>query len=62
VARLRAALDDDLDAPGARTALDDLATALLDDRGGASASNDQRAPQVLADLAKLCGIDLDRPL
>jgi L-cysteine:1D-myo-inositol 2-amino-2-deoxy-alpha-D-glucopyranoside ligase len=60
--RLRAALDDDLDAPGARAVLDDLATALLDERGGAAARNDPRAPQALADLARLCGIDLDRPL
>jgi hypothetical protein len=42
--------------------LDELATALLDERGGAGARNDAGAPKALADLAKLCGIDLDRPL
>lgn len=60
--RLRAALDDDLDAPAARAALEELARAVLaagigSDGGG----GDESAPAALRDLAGLCGIELDRP-
>jgi len=53
--RLRAALDDDLDAPTARRVLVDLADAI---RGGGT---DPSAPTVLAELGALCGVRLDRP-
>jgi L-cysteine:1D-myo-inositol 2-amino-2-deoxy-alpha-D-glucopyranoside ligase len=55
-ARVRAALDDDLDAPGALEALDDLASAVL------SGGSDANAPVVLRELAALVGVDLTRPL
>ena len=54
--RVRDALDDDLDAPAALDALDDLASAVLS--GGSDAS----APDVLRELGMLVGVDLDRPL
>ena len=54
-ARVRAALDDDLDAPGARAALVDLANAIT--AGG----DDPTAPTMLAELGALVGIRLDRP-
>jgi L-cysteine:1D-myo-inositol 2-amino-2-deoxy-alpha-D-glucopyranoside ligase len=54
--RVRAALDDDLDAPRALDALDDLASAILS--GGSDAS----APVVLRQLGMLVGVDLSRPL
>jgi len=54
-ARVRAALDDDLDAPGARAALIDLAHAI--NAGG----DDTTASTVLAELGALVGIRLDRP-
>jgi L-cysteine:1D-myo-inositol 2-amino-2-deoxy-alpha-D-glucopyranoside ligase len=54
--RVRDALDDDLDAPAALDALDDLASAVLS--GGSDAS----APDVLRELGALVGVDLDRPL
>lgn len=54
-ARVRAALDDDLDAPRARAALADLAAAIT--AGG----DDPTAPTVLAELGALVGIRLDRP-
>ncbi len=54
-ARLRHALDDDLDAPGARAVLLELADAIL--AGG----DDPRAPSVLRELGALCGVALDRP-
>ena len=54
--RVRDALDDDLDAPRALEALDDLASAVLS--GGADAS----APGVLRELGQLLGIDLTRPV
>jgi L-cysteine:1D-myo-inositol 2-amino-2-deoxy-alpha-D-glucopyranoside ligase len=54
-ARARAALDDDLDAPKALEALDDLASAIL------SGGDDPSAPQVLRELGALLGIALDRP-
>jgi L-cysteine:1D-myo-inositol 2-amino-2-deoxy-alpha-D-glucopyranoside ligase len=55
-ARVRAAIDDDLDAPRALAALDDLASAVL------SGGSDTTAPAVLRELGALLGIDLDRPL
>ena len=54
--RLRAALDDDLDAPTALQTLEDLADAI--NAGG----DDPSAPTVLAELGALCGVRLDRPL
>src|SRR3954469_5776065 len=53
-ARVRAAIDDDLDAPKALEALDDLASAVL------SGGTDTTAPAVLCGLAALLGIDLTR--
>jgi L-cysteine:1D-myo-inositol 2-amino-2-deoxy-alpha-D-glucopyranoside ligase len=50
--RVRAALDDDLDAPRALDALDDLASAIL------SGGSHPEAPAVLAELAHLLGLDL----
>jgi L-cysteine:1D-myo-inositol 2-amino-2-deoxy-alpha-D-glucopyranoside ligase len=55
-ARVRAALDDDLDAPTALEALDDLASAVL------SGGDDSSAPVVLRELGDLLGVDLRRPL
>jgi L-cysteine:1D-myo-inositol 2-amino-2-deoxy-alpha-D-glucopyranoside ligase len=54
--RVRAALDDDLDAPRALDALDDLASAVL------SGGDDSSAPVVLRELGALLGIDLTRPV
>ena len=54
-ARVREALDDDLDVPRAVDALDDLASAVLS--GGSS----PEAPRVLVELALLLGLDLSRP-
>jgi L-cysteine:1D-myo-inositol 2-amino-2-deoxy-alpha-D-glucopyranoside ligase len=54
--RLRAALDNDLDAPRAVEALDDLASAIL------SGGDDTSAHEVLCELGQLLGLDLDRPL
>ena len=54
--RVRDALDDDLDSPGALEALDDLASAVLS--GGTDAS----APVVLRELGLLLGVDLSRPI
>jgi L-cysteine:1D-myo-inositol 2-amino-2-deoxy-alpha-D-glucopyranoside ligase len=53
-AQLRAALDNDLDAPRARDTLQQLASAIL--AGGP----DDSAPSVLVELSALCGIDLTR--
>ena len=53
-ARVRAALDDDLDVPRAVDALDDLASAVLS--GGSST----KAPGALLELAGLLGLDLTR--
>jgi L-cysteine:1D-myo-inositol 2-amino-2-deoxy-alpha-D-glucopyranoside ligase len=53
--RFRAALDDDLDTPKALDALDDLASAVL------SGSGDATAPDVLAELSALVGVDLRGP-
>ena len=55
-ARVRAAIDDDLDSPSALEALDDLASAVL------SGGRDPSAPAVLHELGALLGIDLSRPL
>jgi L-cysteine:1D-myo-inositol 2-amino-2-deoxy-alpha-D-glucopyranoside ligase len=55
-ARVRAAIDDDLDAPRALEALDDLASAVL------SGGDDASAPDVLCELGDLLGLDLTRPL
>jgi L-cysteine:1D-myo-inositol 2-amino-2-deoxy-alpha-D-glucopyranoside ligase len=55
-ARVRAALDDDLDAPRALEALDDLASAIL------SGGDDPGAIRVLRELGALIGVDLDRPI
>lgn len=55
--QLRAALDDDLDAPAARAVLEELARAILAD----GTDNGESAPAALRELAGLCGIELDRP-
>jgi L-cysteine:1D-myo-inositol 2-amino-2-deoxy-alpha-D-glucopyranoside ligase len=55
-ARVRAALDDDLDAPRAVEALDDLASAVL------SGGDDTSGPVVLHELGELLGLDLTPPL
>jgi L-cysteine:1D-myo-inositol 2-amino-2-deoxy-alpha-D-glucopyranoside ligase len=52
-ARVRDALDDDLDAPRALEALDDLASAIL------SGGDDPTAPIVLRQLGALIGVPLD---
>ena len=54
--RVRDAIDDDLDAPHALEALDDLASAIL------SGGSDANAPAVLCELGSLLGVDLKRPL
>jgi len=54
--RVRAALDDDLDAPKALEAIDDLASAVL------SGGHDTSAPRALRDLGRLVGLDLERPV
>jgi L-cysteine:1D-myo-inositol 2-amino-2-deoxy-alpha-D-glucopyranoside ligase len=56
-AEVRAALDDDLDAPRARRALVALAEAIVD----ANAPTRFDASSGLRDLAMLCGVDLTRP-
>jgi len=55
-ARVRAALDDDLDAPRALDALADLADAIL------SGGTDTSAPGALRELGALVGVNLDRPV
>jgi len=55
--RVHEALDDDLDAPAARDALDELARGIL-----AGAGVHDQAPGALRDVAAQCGIDLDKPL
>jgi L-cysteine:1D-myo-inositol 2-amino-2-deoxy-alpha-D-glucopyranoside ligase len=54
--RVRDAIDDDLDAPRALEALDDLASAIL------SGGSDTSAPGVLRELGSLLGVDLARRL
>lgn len=56
--RVRAALDDDLDAPTALEALDDLASAILSD---GSEGSDSTAVQELYKLSALIGVDLSTP-
>src|SRR6185503_18060432 len=51
--QVRAAIDDDLDAPRALEALDDMASAIL------SGGDDTSAPAALRDLAALIGVDLE---
>ncbi len=53
--RVRAALDDDLDAPRALEALGELADAVL------SGGGDPSAPVVLCELGRLLGVDLESP-
>jgi L-cysteine:1D-myo-inositol 2-amino-2-deoxy-alpha-D-glucopyranoside ligase len=53
---VRNALDNDLDAPRAIEALDDLASAVL------SGGSDPSAPAVLCELGSLLGLDLTRPV
>lgn len=55
-ARVRQALDDDLNAPKALEAVDDLASAIL------SGGPFDDAPAVLRELADLLGVDLARPV
>ncbi|MGH9026843.1 MAG: cysteine--tRNA ligase [Acidimicrobiia bacterium] len=54
--RVRDALDDDLNAPRALEALDDLASAVL------SGGSDTNAPATLTELGTLLGIDLTQPI
>ena len=53
--RVRAAIDDDLNAPRALEALDDLASAVL------SGGDDPEGPAVLRELGRLVGVDLEQP-
>jgi L-cysteine:1D-myo-inositol 2-amino-2-deoxy-alpha-D-glucopyranoside ligase len=55
-ARVRDAIDDDLDTPRAIEALDDLASAIL------SGGDDLSAIEVLCELGSLLGLDLTRPI
>jgi len=55
-ARVRDAIDDDLDAPRALDALGELADAIL------SGGTDPTAPAVLTELAALIGVDITRPI
>jgi L-cysteine:1D-myo-inositol 2-amino-2-deoxy-alpha-D-glucopyranoside ligase len=55
-ARVRAAIDDDLDAPRALETLDDMASAIL------SGGDDESAPAALRELAALIGVDLETPV
>jgi hypothetical protein len=53
---VRAAIDDDLDAPRALDALDDFASAIL------SGGDDPSAHAGLCELGNLLGVDLERPI
>ncbi|HEU5301941.1 MAG TPA: cysteine--tRNA ligase [Acidimicrobiia bacterium] len=53
-ARVRAAIDDDLNAPRALEALDDLASAVL------SGGEDPAGPAVLRELGRLIGVELEQ--
>jgi len=53
--RVRDAIDNDLDAPSALEAIDDLASAIL------SGGDDPTATTVLAELGTLLGVDVHRP-
>jgi len=55
--RIHDALDNDLDAPSARTALLELAEAIVSRDGDGFP-----APEALREAAALCGLDLTRPL
>jgi L-cysteine:1D-myo-inositol 2-amino-2-deoxy-alpha-D-glucopyranoside ligase len=55
-ARVRDAIDDDLDAPRALDALGELADAIL------SGGTDPTAPGVLTEVAALIGVDITRPI
>ncbi len=55
-ARVRNAIDDDLDSPRALDALDDLASAIL------SGGDDPSARVVMCELGRLLGVDLERPI
>ncbi len=55
-ARVRGAIDDDLDAPKALEALGELADAIL------SGGSDPSAPAALTELCQLIGVDASRPL
>ena len=55
-ARVRGAIDDDLDAPKALEALGELADAIL------SGGSDPTAPAVLTELSQLIGVDISRGL
>jgi L-cysteine:1D-myo-inositol 2-amino-2-deoxy-alpha-D-glucopyranoside ligase len=55
-ARVRDAIDDDLDAPRALDALGELADAIL------SGGTDPTAPAVLIELGALIGVDITRPI
>jgi L-cysteine:1D-myo-inositol 2-amino-2-deoxy-alpha-D-glucopyranoside ligase len=57
VTRVHEALDDDLDAPTARLALDELARGIL-----SGAGVHEQSPGALRDVAAQCGLDLDKPL
>jgi L-cysteine:1D-myo-inositol 2-amino-2-deoxy-alpha-D-glucopyranoside ligase len=61
-ARVRAAIDDDLDTPRALDALDDLASAILSAGSISSSGDDPSAHDVLCELGQLVGIDLERPI
>ena len=54
--RVRAAIDDDLDAPKAIDALGELADAIL------SGGSDQTAPAILTELCALIGVDAGRAI
>jgi len=55
-ARVRNAIDDDLDSPRALDALDDLASAIL------SGGDDTSTRVVMCELGRLLGVDLERPI
>jgi L-cysteine:1D-myo-inositol 2-amino-2-deoxy-alpha-D-glucopyranoside ligase len=55
-ARVRNAIDDDLDSPRALDALDDLASAIL------SGADDTSTRLVMCELGRLLGVDLERPI
>ncbi len=60
--RVRDAIDNDLDAPRALEALDDLASAILSTGVDPTGESDASAPKALRDLGYLLGVDLARPL
>ncbi len=65
VDRIHAALDDDLDAPVARSTMLELAEAIVaggDPNGNSGQGSDHRSPAALREVAALCGIDLTRPV